>query len=85
MSTTAREFSWQAGLGDAEKAAVVYSEPGEMLADGDWYLDATSPKRGPVQSLEGEKVPAGGLYIRKSNASEELWTRLHAAASGKLS
>jgi hypothetical protein len=34
--------------------------------------------------MEGEIVPAGGVYIRKSNTSDELWSRLQAAASGKL-
>ena len=44
-------FGWLAPLSDDEVAAVVFSHPGEMLDDGDWYVDATSPKRGPVLSL----------------------------------
>ena len=84
MSTTAHEFGWLAPLDDAERSAIVYSEPGELLDDGDWYLDATSPKRGPVFAMEGEKVPVGGVYIRKSKVGEPLWERLQLAASGKL-
>ncbi len=82
--TSAREFGWLAPVGDAEATQVVFSEPGEALDDGDWYLDATSPKRGPVQSLEGERVPIGGVYIRRSKVGEELWPRLQLAAAGKL-
>jgi hypothetical protein len=78
-------FVWMKPLGDDEVGSVVFSQPGEMLDDGDWYVDATSPKRGPVLSLEGERVPAGGVYVRRSKVSEELWTRLTLAASGKLS
>ncbi len=77
-------FGWLAPLSDDEVAAVVFSHPGEMLDDGDWYVDATSPKRGPVLSLEGERVPEGGVYVRRSKVTEELWTRLTLAASGKL-
>ena len=84
MSATAHEFGWLAPLDDAERSAIVYSEPGEMLDDGDWYVDATSPKRGPVFAMEGEKVPVGGVYIRQSKVPEALWGRLQLAASGKL-
>ncbi len=83
MSTATRSFNWQGGLSEAERASVQYAEPGTMLADGDWYLDATSPKRGPVLAMDGEKVPAGGLYILKSQAGDELFARLQAAAAGK--
>ena len=34
--------------------------------------------------MEGEIVPAGGVYIRKSKVPEALWGRLQLAASGKL-
>ena len=78
-------FAWMAPLSDGELAAVVYSHPGEELDDGDWYVDATSPKRGPVLALEGERVPEGGVYVRRSKVGEELWTRLTLAAAGKLS
>ena len=82
----ARErFAWMAPLSDGELAGVVYSHPGEELDDGDWYVDATSPKRGPVLALEGERVPEGGVYVRRSKVGEELWTRLTLAAAGKLS
>jgi hypothetical protein len=84
VSTTAHEFGWLSVLDDAERSAIVYSEPGEMLDDGDWYVDATSPKRGPVLAMEGEKVPVGGVYIRQSRIPEALWGRLQLAASGKL-
>jgi hypothetical protein len=78
-------FGWMGPLADDEVGAVVFSRPGEALDDGDWYVDATSPKRGPVLSLEGERVPEGGLYVRRSKVPEELWTRLTLAAAGKLS
>jgi len=55
-----------------------------MIDDGDWYLDATSPNRGPVLALEGEFVPKQGVYVRRSKNGEELWARLTLAASGKL-
>lgn len=80
----AADFTWLAPLDGRESAAISFSPPGEPLDDGDWYLDATSPKRGPVLAMEGERVPAGGVYIRRSRAGEELWTRLTLAAAGKL-
>lgn len=79
-----RAFNWLAPLSDGEVEQVTFSLPGEMLDDGDWYLDATSPKRGPVLALEGEFVPKQGVYVRRSRVSEELWTRLTLAASGRL-
>jgi hypothetical protein len=84
VSAATREFGWLDVLDDGERAGVVYSDPAEALDDGDWYLDATSPKRGPVMAMEGEIVPAGGVYIRKSKVPEALWGRLQLAASGKL-
>ena len=84
VSTATREFGWLQVLDESERAAIVYSDPGEALDDGDHYLDATSPKRGPVLAMEGEIVPAGGVYIRKSKIPDELWGRLQLAASGKL-
>jgi hypothetical protein len=83
--TGARDFSWQSALEDRERASLAYAEPGTMLDDGDWYIDATSPKRGPVLAMEGEQVPKGGLYIlRSSLASDALWERLQLAARGTL-
>ena len=67
-----------------ERSRIIFSEAGEMLDDGDWYVDATSPKRGPVLALEGEFVPKQGLYIRRSKVGEDLWGRVTLAASGKL-
>jgi hypothetical protein len=84
VSTATREFGWLDVLDESERTSIVFSDPGEALDDGDWYLDATSPKRGPVLAMEGEIVPAGGVYIRKSKVSEALWGRLQSAASGKL-
>jgi hypothetical protein len=84
VSTATREFGWLDVLDDSERAGVVFSDPSEALDDGDWYLDATSPKRGPVLAMEGEIVPVGGVYIRKSKVPEALWGRLQLAASGKL-
>jgi len=84
VSATTREFAWQSSLDDAERAAVAYAEPGTMLDDGDSYLDATSPKRGVVLAMEGERVPDGGLYILRTAAPAALWDRLEAAAQGRL-
>jgi hypothetical protein len=85
VTATARDFSWQSGLDDAERASIAYAEPGTMLDDGDLYIDATSPKRGAVLAMEGEQVPKGGLYVlRSSLANDALWERLHQAAQGRL-
>ena len=78
------ELAWLQPLAEEERSRSVFSPAGEMLDDGDWYVDATSPKRGPVLALEGEFVPMQGLYIRRSKVGEELWNRLTLAASGKL-
>ncbi len=77
-------LTWLEPLSDDERSRIVFSPAGEMLDDGDWYLDASSPKRGPVLALEGEFVPLQGLYVRRSKVGEELWGRLTLAASGKL-
>ncbi len=77
-------FSWLQPLTEDERSRIIFSEAGEMLDDGDWYVDATSPKRGPVLALEGEFVPKQGLYIRRSKVGEDLWVRVTLAASGKL-
>lgn len=77
-------LSWLQPLTEDERSRIVFSEAGEMLDDGDWYVDATSPKRGPVLALEGEFVPKQGLYIRRSKVGEDLWGRVTLAASGKL-
>jgi hypothetical protein len=84
VSATAHEFGWLAPLDDGERAAVQYAEPGVELTDGDWYLDATSPKRGPTLAMEGDRVPVGGVYILRSAVGRELFDRLSAAAAGKL-
>lgn len=77
-------LSWLQPLTEEERSRIVFSPAGEMLDDGDWYVDATSPKRGPVLALEGEFVPKQGLYIRRSKVGEDLWGRVTLAASGKL-
>jgi hypothetical protein len=77
-------MSWLQPLTEDERSRIIFSEAGEMLDDGDWYVDATSPKRGPVLALEGEFVPKQGLYIRRSKVGEDLWGRVTLAASGKL-
>ena len=77
-------FGWLQPLSEEERSRIVFSPAGEMLDDGDWYVDATSPKRGPVLALEGEFVPLQGLYIRRSKVGEELWGRVTLAAAGKL-
>ena len=77
-------MTWLQPLTEDERSRIIFSEAGEMLDDGDWYVDATSPKRGPVLALEGEFVPKQGLYIRRSKVGEDLWGRVTLAASGKL-
>ena len=73
-------FTWMAKLeNDADVTSVPLSEPGTMLTDGDTYVDATSPKRGRVHAMEGEKVPVGGVYIVKSATDDALWERIGAA------
>jgi hypothetical protein len=75
-----QRFAWMAKLeDDADVTAVPLSEPGTMLTDGDLYVDATSPKRGRVNAMEGEYVPAGGIYIVKSATDDALWDRIGAA------
>jgi len=80
MATSADErraqFRWMDKLSDEDVTAVPLAEPGTMLADLDEYVDATSPKRGRVISLEGEKVPVGGVYIVKSASPGDLWDRI---------
>ena len=80
----ASDFPWLSLLGDGEARRIEFSPPGESLDDGDWYVDATSPKRGPVLALEGERVPVGGVYIRRSHIGDDLWGRVTLAAAGKL-
>jgi hypothetical protein len=80
MATTVEErreqFRWMDNLSDEDVTAVTLAEPGLELADLDEYVDATSPKRGRVISLEGERVPVGGVYIVKSANPSELWERI---------
>jgi hypothetical protein len=73
-------FTWMAKLeNDADVTAIPLSEPGTKLTDGDMYVDATSPKRGRVNAMEGEKVPVGGVYVVKSATDEGLWERIGTA------
>jgi hypothetical protein len=73
-------FPWMEKLeNDADVTAITLAEPGTMLEDNGQYVDATSPKRGRVTSLEGEKVPVGGVYIVKSATDAGLWDRIGAA------
>jgi hypothetical protein len=80
MATSVEErrtqFRWMDKLSDEDVAAVLLAEPGTTLADLDEYVDATSPKRGRVISLEGERVPVCGVYIVKSASPPELWERI---------
>jgi hypothetical protein len=71
-----KQFLWMEKLSDEDVGAVSLAEPGTQLADLDEYVDATSPKRGRVISLEGERVPVGGVYIVKSASARELWERI---------
>ena len=70
------QFRWMEKLSDEDVTAVELAEPGTQLGDLDEYVDATSPKRGRVISLEGEKVPVGGVYIVKSASDPGLWDRV---------
>ena len=70
------QFRWMDKLSDEDVTAVSLAQPGTSLADLDEYVDATSPKRGRVISLEGERVPEGGVYIVKSASPPELWDRI---------
>jgi hypothetical protein len=83
MSTASERrerYTWMSNLeDDADVDRIPLSEPGTSLTDGDQYVDATSPKRGPVTSLEGESVPKGGVYIVKSATDPALWERITAA------
>ncbi len=80
MATSAEErraqCRWMDKLSDEDVTTVSLAEPGTMLADLDEYVDATSPKRGRVISLVGEKVPVGGVYIVKSASPGDLWDRI---------
>jgi hypothetical protein len=70
-------FTWMAKLeNDADVTAISLAEPGTMLTDGDHYVDATSPKRGRVLAMEGEKVPQGGVYVLESATDPGLWDRI---------
>jgi hypothetical protein len=70
------QFRWMDKLSDEDAAAAPLAEPGAELADLDEYVDATSPRRGRVVALEGERVPVGGVYIVKSASPPELWERI---------
>ena len=73
-------YAWMEKLeNDADVTAIELAQPGTQLKDGDEYVDATSPKRGRVLSMEGEKVPEGGVYIVKSETDAGLWDRIGAA------
>src|SRR5262249_30489657 len=73
-------FAWMAKLeNDGDVTAIKLSDPGKELKDGDWYVDATSPKRGRVLSMEGEKVPRGGVYIVKSEPDAAFGDRMGTA------
>jgi hypothetical protein len=83
MATAAdfrKTYGWMEKLeNDADVAAIKLAQPGTELKDGDEYVDATSPKRGRVLSMEGEKVPKGGVYIVKSETDAGLWDRIGTA------
>ena len=73
-------FRWMDKIeNDAAVLAIPLAEPGTELADGDQYVDATSPKRGRVTSLEGERVPVGGVYIVRSAVDADTWEQVGAA------
>jgi hypothetical protein len=77
-ATERRErFRWMEKIeDDAAVLAIPLAEPGTELADGDEYVDATSPKRGRVTSLEGERVPVGGVYIVRSAVDDATWEQV---------
>jgi hypothetical protein len=75
-----QRFTWMAKLeDDTDVVAIPLAEPGTMLSDGDHYVDATSPKRGRVLAMEGEQVPAGGVYVLESATDAGLWERIGTA------
>ena len=75
-----QRFTWMAKLeDDSDVVAIPLSDPGTMLTDGDRYVDATSPKRGRVDAMEGERVPVGGMYVLESATEAGLWDRIGAA------
>jgi hypothetical protein len=72
-----KTYGWMEKLeNDADVTAIELAQPGTDLKDGDEYVDATSPKRGRVLSMEGERVPKGGVYIVKSEIDAGLWDRI---------
>jgi hypothetical protein len=74
------QFTWMQKLeDDADVTAITLAQPGTELADMDEYVDATSPRRGRVVALAGEKVPVGGVYIIKSQTDPALWERIGSA------
>ena len=64
---------------DADVMSISLAQPGRQLKDGDEYVDATSPKRGRVLSMEGETEPTGGVSILKSATDAGLWDRIGTA------
>jgi hypothetical protein len=75
-----KTYAWMAKLeNDADVTSIELALPGAELKDGDEYVDATSPKRGRVLSMEGETVPKGGVYIVKSGTDAGLWDRIGTA------
>jgi hypothetical protein len=72
-----KTYAWMEKLeNDGDVTSIKLAQPGTELKDGDEYVDATSPKRGRVLSMEGEKVPEGGVYIVKSETDGGLWDRI---------
>jgi hypothetical protein len=75
-----KSYAWMAKLeNDSDVTTIKLAQPGTELKDGDEYVDATSPKRGRVLSMEGETVPKGGVYIVKSETDGGLWDRIGTA------
>ena len=76
MATSVEErrtqFRWMDKLSDEDVTGCPSPSRARDSADLDEYVDATSPKRGRVISLEGERVPVGGVYIVKSASPPEL-------------
>jgi hypothetical protein len=75
-----KTYAWMEKLeNDGDVTSIKLAQPGTELKDGDEYVDATSPKRGRVLSMEGETVPKGGVYIVKSETDGGLWDRIGTA------
>ena len=80
MATSVEErraqFRWMDKLSDEDVTAVPLAEPGTSSRISTSTSTRRAPSAGRVISLEGERVPVGGVYIVKSASPPELWDRI---------